>query len=78
MSKQTNGVAAMLSKPPNNNDPPSTFAFAGASTVRLARNVPCPHCGRFLHASDVEVTFGAVTIICNGCHADFLVITGRA
>jgi hypothetical protein len=67
----------MLSKSPNTT-PEMTFAFSGDSTVRLARNVPCPFCGRFMHASDVEVVFGSVFVICAGCHADVLVITGRS
>ena len=65
----------MLSKSPNTT-PEMTFAFSGDSTVRLARNVPCPHCGRFLHASDFEVTFSAVTIICAGCHNDIGSVVG--
>ncbi len=67
----------MLSKSPNNTvSPDTTFAFAGDSTVRLARAVPCPFCRKYLHASDVEVTFGVVTVICSGCHNDILIITG--
>jgi hypothetical protein len=69
----------MLSKlPPNNNEPEITFAFSGTATVRLVRNVPCPFCGRFFHASDFEVAFGAVSLICAGCHKDVLSITGAA
>jgi hypothetical protein len=56
--------------------PKMTFAFAGSSTVRFARNVPCPFCGRHLHASDFDVTFGTVTLICQDCHADILEIVG--
>jgi hypothetical protein len=75
---QRNRSKTVLSKSPNTVSPKMTFAFSGDSTVRLARNVPCPHCGRFFHASDAEVTFGSVTLICAGCHVDVLVITGRA
>jgi hypothetical protein len=65
----------MLSKSPPTTSA-TTFAFSGAHTVRLAC-VACPYCGRFLHASDVEVVPGGITIICagSGCHNDVLTIT---
>jgi hypothetical protein len=64
----------MLSKSPCAS-PATTFAFAGNNTVRLACNVPCPYCGRFMHASDVEVVPGGINVICAGCRHDLLVIT---
>jgi hypothetical protein len=64
----------MLSKSPTTT-PATTFAFSGTSTVRLACNVPCPYCGRFVHASDVEVVPGGINVICGGgCHRDILTI----
>jgi hypothetical protein len=63
----------MLSKSPYSTTG-TTFAFAGTSTVRLACNVACPHCGRFLQAYDVEVTLTGINVICSGCHRDVLVI----
>jgi hypothetical protein len=65
----------MLSKSPTSTSA-TTFAFSGDYTVRLADNVACPYCGRFLHASDVEVVPGGITIICagSGCHNDVLVV----
>jgi hypothetical protein len=63
----------VLSKSPTAT-PNTTFAFSGTSTVRLARNVPCPHCGRHLHASDVEVVPGGINVVCAGCHRDLLII----
>jgi hypothetical protein len=54
----------------------TTFVFSGKHTVRLARDVRCPHCGHLLRAGDVEVTpAGIIIFICNGCHGDILVIT---
>jgi hypothetical protein len=52
----------------------TTFAFSGNATVRLARNVACPYCDRFLHASDVEVVPGGINVICQRCHRDVLII----
>lgn len=67
----------MLSKPPTTTPAATLFAFAGNNAVRLAPNMMCPYCGRFLHAYDVEVTPAAISIICGGagCHRDLLVIT---
>lgn len=63
----------MLSKSPTTTSATS-FAFSGTSTVRLACNMPCPYCGRFLHASDVEVVPGGINVICSGCHCDLLIV----
>jgi hypothetical protein len=63
----------MLSKSPTTTSA-TTFAFSGTSIVRLACNIPCPHCGRFLRASDVEVAPGGINVICPSCHRDVLVV----
>jgi hypothetical protein len=63
----------MLTKSPIP-QPGMTYARAGTSTVRLAANLRCPHCSRKLHATDVEVDFGDVQLICQGCHRDVLTI----
>jgi hypothetical protein len=66
----------MLNKsPPTTSTTTTSFAFSGDNAVRLACNVPCPYCGRFLHASDVEVVPGGINVICSGCHRDILTIT---
>jgi hypothetical protein len=51
-----------------------TFAYAGNYEVRLAASIKCPHCGRKLHATDIEADFGDVKLICAGCHRDVLTI----
>jgi hypothetical protein len=51
-----------------------SFAYDGRSEIRLAANTKCPHCGRCLHATDVEADFGGVRLICIGCHRDVLII----
>lgn len=69
----------MLTKPPALTTPAMQFAFAGFNTtVRLAHNVACPHCGRFLRASDVEVDRGGVSLLCSGCHTEILLIDDGA
>lgn len=55
--------------------PAMSFAFAGKYAVYLADGIPCPHCGRMLHATDVEVDRrGDAWLICVGCHKDILKI----
>ena len=64
----------MLAKSPTDTKPATTFVYAGRYAVRLAASLKCPHCTRPLHASDVEVDFGAVRIVCQGCHCDVLIV----
>jgi hypothetical protein len=51
-----------------------TLAFSAGRCVRLARALPCPHCGRELQAYDVKIDGIEVTLICSGCHRDVLAI----
>ena len=53
---------------------PATFVFTGSYTVKLTVGLKCPHCSRQLHASDIELDFGDVKLICAGCHKDVLTI----
>jgi hypothetical protein len=53
-----------------------SFARCGRSQIRLAAGTKCPHCGRRLHATDVEADFGDVRLVCVGCHGDVLIIGG--
>jgi hypothetical protein len=52
----------------------TTYARVGSHVVRLTVNMKCPHCTRPLQATDVEVDFGDVRLICAGCHKDVLTI----
>jgi hypothetical protein len=63
----------MLAKSPT---PPTTsYAIRGQYDVRLTNGLACPHCGRVLRATDVEIDDGhAVRVICGGCHGDVLII----
>jgi|AmaraimetFIIA100_FD_contig_31_55782746_length_706_multi_8_in_0_out_0_2 hypothetical protein len=63
----------MLVKSPTP-QPAMTYARAGTCAVRLANNLRCPHCQRKLHATDVDLDFGDVRLICQGCYRDVLTI----
>ena len=63
----------MLSKPPSAS-PATTFSLSGNRQVRLARSLPCPHCGRELRASDVVIGANHTALICDGCHQDVVTI----
>jgi hypothetical protein len=54
------------------------FARVGKHEVLLADSTMCPHCSRFLRASDVIADFGDVSLVCGGCHKDVLVIRGAS
>ena len=60
------GIGAAESKP--------SVAFVGRYKIWLAGGTTCPQCGRRLHASDVEVDFGDVRLICGACHRNVLTI----
>ena len=57
--------------------PRPTVAYSADRKVTLAP-VACPHCGRELHATAVEVTGnGDVRLVCPGCYRDLLTIEGQ-
>jgi hypothetical protein len=64
----------MLSKSPTTRCPTISFAWAGHCAVRLVGGLKCPHCARQLRATDVELDFGDVRLVCNGCFRDVLTI----
>jgi hypothetical protein len=58
--------------------PTMTRAFSGACEAQLASKLRCPHCMRLLRATDIDVDFGDVRLICRGCHRDILMIRAKA
>jgi hypothetical protein len=52
----------------------TTVYYTGNSVVRLVTKLRCPHCRRELKATDIDLDFGDVHLICRGCHRDVLVI----